>query len=184
MRKNKSWLVFVEGETEQSLINEFKDSESLFIKDVKKFNFWNNDAKSISPLLRSSYSIIIVCDTDDLNNVERFVKNIKHLSKQTKGLYIILQHNNFEDELCYACNCQKNKLFRHFHKRSGTSLSAKEFKANFLSCPNKLQKLLAINFNKSKIWSQVTLSKTVLSRIENFVLDFDELLGKIDRVNR
>lgn len=184
MRKNQSWLVFVEGETEQSLIKELKEIDSLIIKDIKKFNFWDKDAKSLLPLLKSNCSVVIICDTDNLTNIDRFTRNIRQLAKQTKGLYIILQHHNFEDELCYACGCQGSRLFKHFQKKANTSLSATEFKVNFLSCSNKLQRLQVINFDKNRIWSQVTLADTDLLTVKKFVSCFNELLQKIDKICR
>lgn len=137
-----SYVFFVEGETEEKLV------QGLHLKGrIKIANLWQNPVEKIVRTLGSQHKVIIIYDTDRIENIKRFIRNLEILN-ESKCLYAIVQQtNNLEDELAYACGKNKPMLFRLFDVST-----AKEFKGSFMKYNNAVQKLLDNGFDPDKLW--------------------------------
>ena len=70
-KTKKHAIFFVEGETEKSLLNDFKKIDKDPIKRIIKINLWNNDVKKILPNLTEINDIVIIFDTDLKQGIDR-----------------------------------------------------------------------------------------------------------------
>lgn len=139
MKKSKSILFLIEGETEEKLIKELK-----LLGKIQYFNFWDTDISKIIARIRAD-EVYIVYDTDVTTNINRFIKNLKKLQMQKIKFYLLQQTNNLEDEII---NCSSCKNIRQIFNSSRT-----EFKECFLSCNNLSRKLFEIDFSPEKLWT-------------------------------
>ncbi|MGV3749290.1 hypothetical protein ACV8R2_02445 [Citrobacter freundii] len=148
--KNKKHAIFfVEGETEKSLLNDFKKMDKDPIKRIIKINLWNTDVKKILPNLTETNNIVIIFDTDLKQGIERFNKNIDAILARKHTVYLLQQTDNFEKELTYSCQCNQKNLFEEFCKKI---TSADNFKNSFIKCNTRLEKLKSLGFSKNRIW--------------------------------
>ena len=153
---SKKKIILVEGKTEQHLLTHLNISEQLFCK-ISRFNLWENDINKIIVQLTRGAIIYIIYDIDTLfsSNLnkqtigERFINNINTLLTTYKRTIILLQQtHNFEDELAYACTSEK-ALLKEFN-----ACNRQEFKKQFLTTRNPLDKLKKIKFNQSNLWTK------------------------------
>lgn len=150
-KTKKHAIFFVEGETEKSLLNDFKKTDKDPIKRIIKINLWNNDVKKILPNLTEINDIVIIFDTDLKQGIERFNKNIEAILARKHNVFLLQQTNNFEQELIYSCQCNQKNLFDEFCKKI---VSADNFKNSFIKCNTRLEKLKSLGFSKSRLWSR------------------------------
>lgn len=150
MVKNSDvFLYFVEGKTEEKIIKAIRN-KYLFSGKVVVLN---PVMKKITNLhltdIKSNTVIILVFDTDNDENIEILKKNIEILKMQkpVKGLIIIPQIGNLEEELVYGTNIREIKEL--IPSKSNT-----EFKSDILKCTNVLDKLEAKVFDIGKFWSR------------------------------
>ena len=153
-KKIQSWLFLVEGHTEQALLKELKEHHNLIVKDIRIFNLWNANLKSLLPMIKPNMGVVVIFDTDTLDKIDDFMNNLSLLSRMVKHLFLIQQNENFEDELCFACNCTRTNLFKSFAQKRTDDRSVSEFKKNFLRCPNRIKRLEEIKFSHARIWSK------------------------------
>ncbi|EOX6949220.1 TPA: hypothetical protein ACXE54_002432 [Klebsiella michiganensis] len=150
--KNKRHAIFfVEGETEKSLLNDFKKIDKDPIKRIIKINLWNTDVKKLLPNLTEVNDIVIIFDTDSKVGIQRFNSNIEAILSRKHSVYLLQQTSNFEHELIYSCNCTQKNLFEEFCKKI---VSADNFKNSFIKCTTRLDKLKSLGFSKDRIWSR------------------------------
>lgn len=140
--------VLVEGENE---ITYWRKME--FIGVPKKFNLWQAKEKAMQGLLRQiacDEQVIIIADIDVLEEHVRFINNVLQIENHCKlKPWVVFQISNFEDELCFSCNCRLPELFNHF-----SAIGTDEFK-NKLNRENQLNdKLARLNHCVEKMWSR------------------------------
>lgn len=151
MRKNS--IYFYEGETEKKLIITLKDECKIPHGKLKKFNFWQKDVKSVVRSVSKTSTLYIIFDTDASNPTEcdRFTNNINTLEKEVAKVYLIAQHENLEDELCFSCSKSNQlQLFQDFYNtrdRDG-------FKRGFIRENNLFHKLQSNNFDFETLWAR------------------------------
>lgn len=140
--------VLVEGENE---ITYWRKME--FIGVPKKFNLWQAKDKAMQGLLRQipcDEQIIIIADTDVLEEHVRFINNVLQIKKHCKRKpLVVFQIRNFEDELCFSCNCKLSELFNHF-----SVADIDEFKNRFNKENQLNNKLNRLNHYVEKMWSR------------------------------
>lgn len=151
MVKNKNIpkiTVLVEGENE---LNYWRSMP--FLGTPKIFNLWHAKPAKLNALLRqikSDEQIIVVADTDELINLDNFIHNISEIKKHCKlSPIILLQCQNFEEELCYSCGCKIKVLLENFNANS-----LDNFKTNFNKEKRIVKKLEQINHNIDLMWSR------------------------------
>lgn len=110
MAAKKFAIALVEGETEKSLLNDFKNSLKYPIKRIVKVNLWNSDIKKIAPSFTEPSDILVIFDTDILDNLDRFQENLKILTSRKHTIFLFQQKNNFEDEIAHASSLSKKKV--------------------------------------------------------------------------
>ena len=126
MSKNAIYRYFVEGESEQILINALKTDLGLIVPG--KVDILNVIQKKINKnwlrTMKPNTIVILVYDTD-VEDVELLKKNIETLKKcaAVKDVWCIPQVKNFEDELVRACNIRNvmdltGTRTLHDHKRA------------------------------------------------------------------
>ncbi|WP_411703531.1 hypothetical protein [Edaphovirga cremea] len=143
--------ILVEGETESSLFSDFKKVSAYPIKKIVKVNLWNNDIKKLLPYLKDANDIIIVFDTDALVGLQRFQSNINMLIQRKHRIHLFQQKHCFEDELIHACDCTVRKLFESFCQKINSS---DNFKAEFIRCHNRIDKLKLLGLKHERLWSR------------------------------
>jgi hypothetical protein len=151
MALQKFAIVLVEGETEKALFNDLKSILKYPIKRIIKANLWNNEIKKVTPLLTEASDILVVFDTDKIENIERFQENLKILKAKKHTVYLLQQLENFEEEICYASRLSPRKLYGHFCTKI---ISSDNFKNEFNAQDNRLKKLDDIGLNKGKLWER------------------------------
>ncbi|EMK7712509.1 hypothetical protein V9P72_004078 [Yersinia enterocolitica] len=151
MSIKKYSTVFVEGETEQKLFNDFKLLRNHPIKRVIKINLWTNDVRKILPSFDEVHHIIILFDTDDLSGIKQFQKNLDALLVKRHHIYLFQQTSNFEHELVFSCRCNEQKLLSEFCQKIQ---SLDNFKKAFIKSTTRLSKLEKIGLDKSLLWKR------------------------------
>ncbi|OSI06739.1 Uncharacterised protein [Neisseria animaloris] len=154
MAGSKNFMILVEGETEEYFVKE------IYVGNVKKINLWQSTEKQISALLRlvnvDNSIVVVILDIDVQDKIVNLVSNLKriraHLKSNSK-LVLLIQQQNFEDELSYACSCKKQILFRCF-----SAVGEKEFKNKFLKERNIVRKLNQLNCNFDIFWTRGNIS--------------------------
>lgn len=120
-------------EVEVEFVKSYKQTSSHIPSDncltpgkVFKFNlFNNNNSQKIIKHLKLKPDICFIIDVDCIEK-DNFSNNIKKISKYTNKINILVQSNNFEEEICYNLNKSKYYVLKQF---SATSLN--EFKNIF-----------------------------------------------------
>ncbi|HFF8551740.1 TPA: hypothetical protein ACGEYE_000461 [Klebsiella variicola] len=151
MATKKFAIVLVEGETEKALFRDFKTSLGYPIKKIVIANLWNVSIKKIMPALTEISEIVVVFDTDRIENIERFKTNISLLKAKKHTIYLFQQTRNFEDEIAKACNINNRDLYSSFCSKI---VSSDNFKNEFIALHNRMPKLDGLNINKSLLWSR------------------------------
>ncbi|WP_449553451.1 hypothetical protein [Lelliottia amnigena] len=151
MALKKFATVLVEGETEKAMFNDFKTILKYPIRRVIKANLWNNEIKKLIPLFTEQSDILVVFDTDRIENIQRFIENIRKLKAKKHSIYLFQQVSNFETEICYASTLSAQRLFSHFCTKI---VSADNFKNEFNAQANRLRKLDELGLNKNKLWER------------------------------
>lgn len=164
MSQKKFAIVLVEGETEKSLIQDFKSILKYPIKKVVKVNLWNNKIKSLLPSITEPSEIVVVFDTDLLVNINRFKENIELLKAKKHAVLLFQQNNDFECELSSACAITKNKLFEEFCPKIPSS---DNFKNEFIKTTNRLKRLDDLKINKDKLWEKKLIKQLVQYQAEH-----------------
>lgn len=156
----KNVIYYYEGETEKTLLNFLKNNRMIKCGKTKKFNLWNMKIKNIVrnfPDPKKSELFFIV-DTDRKDKRNIFVDNIKELQFYT--FYLIIQHKNLEDELCFSCKKSDNtKLYQDFYQVRDINA----FKTKFKNEGNLRSKLTKNDFDFKKLWSRDTKFKQFLN---------------------
>ncbi len=130
----------MEGETEKKLVNTLK-----IVGKVQIQNLWEIDLTKIIARIRADI-VYIIFDTDRLENINRFRKNLQILKQAKIEFRLIQQTKNMEDEIVKCSDCKKiEEVFQ--------TQSVKDFKREWLKCQNLEKKLADINFNSSKLWT-------------------------------
>lgn len=151
MSKNAIYRYFVEGESEQILINALKTDLGLIVPG--KVDILNVIQKKINKnwlrTMKPNTIVILVYDTD-VEDVELLKKNIETLKKcaAVKDVWCIPQVKNLEDELVRACN------IRNVMDLTGTR-TLHDHKRAFVNSSNQSQMLERNEFDIRKLWSKV-----------------------------
>lgn len=151
MSKNAIYRYFVEGESEQILINALKTDLGLIVPG--KVDILNVIQKKINKnwlrTMKPNTIVILVYDTD-VEDVELLKKNIETLKKcaAVKDVWCIPQVKNLEDELVRACN------IRNVMDLTGTR-TLHDHKRAFVNNSNQSQMLERNEFDIRKLWSKV-----------------------------
>lgn len=151
MSKNAIYRYFVEGESEQILINALKTDLGLIVPG--KVDILNVIQKKINKnwlrTMKPSTTVILVYDTD-VEDVELLKKNIETLKKcaAVKDVWCIPQVKNLEDELVRACN------IRNVMDLTGTR-TLHDHKRAFINSSNQSQMIERNEFDIEKMWSKV-----------------------------
>lgn len=144
-------IVFVEGETEKAMFNDFKTLHGYSIKKIVIANLWHVNINKLLPALTEKSEILVVFDIDRLENIDRFKTNIKLLKSKKHSIYLFQQNKNFEDELARACKLTARKLYSAFCPKI---VSADNFKNEFIGLRNRMAKLESLNIDKNALWDK------------------------------
>lgn len=156
-------IILVEGDTEISIFNNLKRLGEIQAKKVVKKNLWCECIKSYSINIPKSCDVIIVFDTDVINQADRFIKNINYLLSRKHNVILMQQTSNFEDEIAYCCSLSIRNLFSKFCKTK--TPSPDDFKRDFIACTNQIEKLKNIGWDKKKWFiRQLHPSITILTK--------------------
>ena len=139
---------FVEGETEQKLINVLKTQlKKIKTGKVQKLNVINEKiTDAMLRILKKNTVAVLVFDTDT-KSVEILNYNIKKIRscKSVSKIVTIPQVPNLEAELIKSCHLKKITDLL-------SSTTAKEFKSDFLRVSNLDTKLLEHGFDIDLLW--------------------------------
>ncbi len=150
MSKNDKYLYLVEGENEKTFINAIKNdyivSGKVSVFNVLTKTITTARLRKITPMT----NVVLVFDTDvnDKSCIQFLQKNIDELkkSKNVKSIILVIQVNNFEDELLRATSISKLIDFTN-------SKSVKDFKGDFNKLDKSLiKKLQQFHFDIDKLW--------------------------------
>lgn len=168
----KKICILVEGENERKYLSTLYRSIL-----VRKLNLWEQNPDKLNGKLGNihvSAQIVVIADTDVLDNANRFIENINQINKIfDKKPIVLLQNKNFEDELIFSCKCSPRKLFNHFQ-----ASSVSEFKAKFNCDSRPCIKLSQLNHRLDQMWMQsvhCASNLSEISAISDFVTNSSEL---------
>ncbi|WP_416054191.1 TOPRIM nucleotidyl transferase/hydrolase domain-containing protein, partial [Escherichia coli] len=99
MAVKKFAIILVEGDTEKALFQDFKTLLGYPIKKIVIANLWNVNINKYMPALTENSEIIVVFDTDRIENLDRFKNNLNLLKAKKHTIHLFQQTSNFEDEL-------------------------------------------------------------------------------------
>lgn len=151
MSKNAIYRYFVEGESEQVLINTLKTNLGLIVPG--KVEILNVVQKKINKnwlrAMKPRTTVILVYDTD-IEKADTLEKNIELLKQcaTVKEVRCIPQVKNLEEELVRACNI-KNVM-----ELAGTR-TLHDHKKAFVNSSNQSQMLKRNGFDIKGLWSKV-----------------------------
>ncbi|MBW5290621.1 MAG: hypothetical protein Rsou_0619 [Candidatus Ruthia sp. Asou_11_S2] len=145
----KQVVYFYEGETEKKLLKFLKNTKKIRSGKLKKFNLWKGRFKSIERTINKTDELFFVADTDDVEDIRVFTKNIIFL--KFYNFCLIIQHENLEDELCFSCDkANSRKLFDDFYKVQNSG----KLKSKFCGDNSIHSTLSKNNFDSNKLWSR------------------------------
>lgn len=136
--RDKPRVFIAEGETEIKLLS------SLYEGKTRKINLWNQNILKFLANMKGSI-LIIVYDTDQTGNINRFKENLNFLDKNHIPYYLLQQTLNFEDEILRGTNCRSVDVFFNTNSQD-------EFKTKFNNCSNPLEVLSKKQINYYKLW--------------------------------
>ena len=151
MSKNAIYRYFVEGESEQVLINTLKTELGLIVPG--KVEILNVVQKKINKnwlrTMKPRTTVILVYDTD-IEKADTLEKNIELLKQcaAVKEVWCIPQVKNLEEELVRACNIKNVK------ELTGTK-TIQDHKKAFINSSNQSHMLKRNGFDIKKLWSKV-----------------------------
>ncbi|MBJ9836135.1 hypothetical protein [Citrobacter portucalensis] len=151
MAAKKYAIVFVEGETEKAMFNDFKTLHGYPIKKIVIANLWHVSINRLLPALTEKSEILIVFDTDRLENIDRFKANLKLLKSKKHSIHLFQQNDNFEKELAHACSITPRRLYSAFCPKI---VSSDNFKNEFIALRNRMARLENLNINKDLLWER------------------------------
>ena len=151
MAVKKFAIILVEGDTEKALFQDFKTLLGYPIKKIVIANLWNVNINKYMPALTENSEIIVVFDTDRIENLDRFKNNLNLLKAKKHTIHLFQQTSNFEDELANACGVSNRKLYSCFCPKI---ISADNFKNEFIALRNRMMKLDGLGLNKTLLWSR------------------------------
>lgn len=173
--KNSINFYFVEGECEDHFIREAGLMGRILKLDLSERSEMQI-TKILTNLPRNKKQIFlnIVFDTDVLLNdkakLEKFIANIRFLSKKGYIVKLLQQHKTFEEELSFCLRTTRQKLYEKFNARND-----REFKQKFIADKKPYVKLLEINSSFS-FWSSEHILE--LKDFQNLVCRFYLLAKK------
>lgn len=151
MSKNAIYRYFVEGESEQVLINTLKTDLGLIVPG--KVEILNVVQKRINKnwlrTMKPRTTVILVYDTD-IEKADTLEKNIELLKQcaAVKEVWCIPQVKKLEEELVRACNIKNVK------ELTGTK-TIQDHKKAFINSSNQSHMLKRNGFDIKKLWSKV-----------------------------
>lgn len=151
MSKNAIYRYFVEGESEQVLINTLKTDLGLIVPG--KVEILNVVQKKINKnwlrTMKPRTTVILVYDTD-IEKADTLEKNIELLKQcaAVKEVWCIPQVKNLEEELVRACN------IRNVMDLTGTR-TLHDHKRAFVNSSNQSQILKRNGLDIKRLWSKV-----------------------------
>lgn len=151
-KTTKVRIIFVEGDTELSFFNKMKQEKKISAKVIVKRNLWQDNIKSYAVTIPKSSELFVIFDCDQISQSERFLQNIALLKSRGHTIFLLQQTNNFEEELAYCCSMPLKRFIENFCSRKGSGVN--DFKRDFISCSNPLQKLMQIGMQESKWFSR------------------------------
>lgn len=159
--KTKYILYYVEGETEEKLINILKtDLGAIKAGKVQTLNVVEQKITNARLMtLRLGTMVVLIFDTDT-GNIDILNNNIKKLKEcpAISELVTIPQVHNLEEELLRSCDVRGIKDLLG-------SKSKKDFKSDFIKDTNLASKLKKHNFNINNFWN--SKPSTPYQNIEN-----------------
>ncbi len=151
MSKNAIYRYFVEGESEQVLINTLKTDLGLIVPG--KVEILNVVQKKINKnwlrTMKPRTTVILVYDTD-IEKADTLEKNIELLKQcaAIKEVWCIPQVKNLEEELVRACNI-KNVM------ELTSTRTLHDHKKAFVNSSNQSQILKRNGLDIKRLWSKV-----------------------------
>lgn len=106
-------IYVVEGEIEQRFLGQLIHCDWVQPGVVRKFNLMQESMKSSNYILTKRYDkIFCIIDTNcaDKSNCEKLSSNVR-LLKSIGKVFVLVQHENFEDELQYMVNEPLGRFF-------------------------------------------------------------------------
>ncbi len=153
-------VYFVEGESEENLVETLKKQDMIIVGKVHKINVTQKQIKTSKIRTIRQNSIVVFVFDVDRGGKDKLIQNVNAISKycKPKDIVLITQVNNLEDELVRSCNIKRAEEF--FNSRN-----LKEFKKNFKNSRNLYLELDKKGFDFTKMW--VTKPKNEFSDIDN-----------------
>lgn len=144
-------VYLVEGETEESLLEDLKKSKHMMPGKIHKINCWlSNPLAILRRLPAERVEVVVIFDTDRIATLDNFCEVLRLLDKQYY-LYLAQQTPNLEGELVYSCTKLKcpQDLFKAFNCNNED-----EFKHLFLRTSNRKHNLDKLGFDVKKLWTR------------------------------
>jgi hypothetical protein len=150
MGKSNYYHYFVEGSTEEKIINLLKtDMQLIRPGKVQVFNVVEQKfTKPRFMSIKNGTTVVLVFDTDT-GKISTLLDNIKFLGKigAIVEVLCITQVRNLEDELMRSCSINQIK------ELTGSKTNA-DFKRDLLKSSNLSRILLKFGFDFEKFWTQ------------------------------
>ncbi|MEH4236411.1 hypothetical protein POX60_24535 [Escherichia coli] len=167
---SKIRIIFVEGETENSLFQKMIQQRVIDAKSIVKRNFWQESIRNYAITIPKGSDILIVFDSDEVEQSARFIENVKFLKNRGHKVYLLQQKRNFEEELAWCCGIPVKKLIAGFCAKKTSGIN--DFKRDFIACNNQLSKLLKMGMQETK-WFTRDLH-AVLEPVASFKSSFSK----------
>lgn len=150
--KSRVKILFVEGETESSLFKKMKQANLICVKQIVKKNLWAEDIRSYALNIPKNSDVLVVFDSDEVTQIDRFVRNVNFLNKRGHVVHLLQQTTNFEEELSWCCNQSMRCLISCFCP--GKTSGINDFKRDFISCTKPLDKLITLGLKPERWFSR------------------------------
>ncbi|MBK0098471.1 hypothetical protein IBT49_20995 [Erwinia sp. S63] len=145
-------IVLVEGDTELHLFQKMKLSNLISVKTIIKRNLWQESIKSYAITIPNKSEVLIVFDSDEINQSVRFIENVKYLKSRGHKVHLLQQTKNFEEEIAWCCGKKVPKLISEFCPKKTSGV--KDFKRDFIACSNPITKILGLGMQEAKWFSR------------------------------
>lgn len=149
MSKSKYYQYFVEGKTEEKIVNVLKtDLQVILPGKVQVFNVVQQELTKLRLMsLKKDTTVILIFDTDTGSlDILQYNLDFLHKEKSIKEVICITQVENLEDELVRSCNVKNIKELTN-------SKSNKEFKHDMIKDSKFAFKLKNKCFDINIFWS-------------------------------
>lgn len=163
-------LYIGEGKIEKIFIGFLKDSNFIRAGRFKQFNLLQNAIKDSDSILTfKADKIFAILDTDCiddkfLNNLVQNIIKLRGISKNKVGL--LIQNQNFEDELRYVLNCRD--LGKFFKLKNQTTEDIKRYlssNVNYSKCISR-EKLFRYCTRPEKFMQELNCRNITLPKAE------------------